>query len=335
MKKTVYTGLIICGGLLAGCNSSNEATTSSSTEAAYPVTIENYTRPDASADWKEFSVTFDKAPERVLVNVRPAAELLLHLGLKDQIAGVGGVFGAADPEVEEEFNQLNSLGNSYINKETALSVDPDLVFGRGGLFEDEDWGVGSVASLSEMGVATYVMETTIPGCTFDAVYKDIDHLGQIFDVPDAAAAFTETLQDRQSALEEKVADVADTQSFAYLHVSDPEEISIYAASEESFFNDCFEMIKLENVFKEETGEVSLETLIETDPDVLIVPDWATYEGGVSGEEMVEAILANSKLASMKAIKNKAVYAVDYNYMFGYGYQSLTGMELLADELYGE
>jgi iron complex transport system substrate-binding protein len=30
-----------------------------------------------------------------------------------------------------------------------------------------------------------------------------------------------------------------------------------------------------------------------------------------------------------------VYSVDYNYMFGYGYQSLAGMELLIDEMYGE
>ena len=35
---------------------------------------------------------------------------------------------------------------------------------------------------------------------------------------------------------------------------------------------------------------------------------------------------------MKAIKNKQIYAVDYNYLFGYGYQSLTGLEQLVDQM---
>jgi len=337
MRKTVFTATV-CSVLLltlGGCGNEAAETDQVSEDTAYPVTISNYTRPDASAKWETFEVTFDQAPKKVVANVRPAAELLLHLGLKDNIAGVGGVFGAADEEVSAEFDELNQLGNSYISKETALSVDPDLVFGRGGLFEDEDWGNGSVQSLSEMGMATYVMETSVAGSTFESVYNDIDNLGEIFNVPEQAQTFKEELQERQSKLEEKVKDIGEEKTFAYLHLSDPEEILVYAAHEESFFNDSFNMIKLTNVFQDETGEVSVETLIETDPDVLIVPDWSTYEGGVSGDEMVKSILSNSKLSGMKAVKNKEVYSVDYNYMFSYSYQTLTGMELLVDEVYPE
>jgi len=68
------------------------------------------------------------------------------LGLKDQIAGVGATFGAADKEVAADYAELNDLGSDYISKETALSVDPDLIFGRGGLFDNQDWGVGTVDS---------------------------------------------------------------------------------------------------------------------------------------------------------------------------------------------
>ena len=89
------------------------------------------------------------------------------------------------------------------------------------------------------------------------------------------------------------------------------------------------MVKLDNVFKDETGEVSLETLIETDPDVLIMPDWDDTDF----EKLKEEMYANPKLSSMKAIKNKQIYIVDYNYMFGYGYNTIDGMELLAKEMY--
>ncbi|WP_430610355.1 ABC transporter substrate-binding protein [Enterococcus sp. DIV0876] len=329
--KIIGLGLVLV--TLSACGSENSSTqaSSSAAESTYPLTISNYTKAEGGSEWTAKDQTFAAAPKKVLANTQPAAELLLHLGLKDRIAGVGATFGAADESVAAEYAELNDLGSDYISKETALSVDPDMIFGRGGLFDNQDWGVGTVDSLNEMGIPTYVQETSVTGATFDSVYKDIENLGKIFDVPDAAAAFEQELKERQAALEEKVAD-KEVQTFAHLFMSDPSEVSVYAAQDESFFNSNFEMIKLDNVFKDYSGEVSVETLIETDPDVLIVGDWSTIEGSVSGEEIIKGLYDNEKLSSMKAIKNKQVYALDYNYLFGYGYQALTGLEQLVDEM---
>ena len=60
--------------------------------------------------------------------------------------------------------------------------------------------------------------------------------------------------------------------------------------------------------------------------------WSSIEGSISGDEIVKALYANPKLSSMKAIKNKKVYGVDYNYLFGYGYNSLTGLEKLVEDM---
>ncbi|ASR45988.1 hypothetical protein B4V02_04435 [Paenibacillus kribbensis] len=98
------------------------------------------------------------------------------------------------------------------------------------------------------------------------------------------------------------------------------------------FNDSMKMVKLNNIFEGETGQVNLETLINADPDVLIIPDWSN-NGGTTPDAIKQALYANSKLSSMKAIKNKQIYAVDYNYMFGYGYNTIDGMEILAKEMY--
>ena len=91
------------------------------------------------ASWPETTQTFKQAPKKVVANTRPMAELLLHLGLEKSIAGVGAVFGEKDTSVEKEFDKLKDLGNNYITQETALSVNPDFVFGRGGLFEKSEW----------------------------------------------------------------------------------------------------------------------------------------------------------------------------------------------------
>lgn len=334
MKKTMFSIITTIFLLtLAGCNNTNDQTSSRhSTDSLYPLTITNYSKAEGGVEWVEKNQTFEKAPERILANTRPAAEFLLHLGLKDKIVGVGAVFGIDDPEVKTKFDELNHLSDSYISKETALSVDPDFVFGRGGLFENAEWGTGTVDSLNEMGILTYVQETSTQKATFESVYQDIDHIGSIFNVEVVANAFKTKLQSREKKLKERAKEMSQDQSFVLLFMTDPNEISIYPANGESFFNSMFATIGLENIFQEIQGEVSLETLIQADPDVLIVPDWTTTTAGTSKNDMVEAILKNEKLSSMQAIQNKQVYSVDYNYMFGYGYQALTGMELLMDEM---
>lgn len=332
MKKTLIITLL---GLtmLAGCGQKEQKTDEKNQSEGYPVTVQNFTKAEGAESWQKKEQIFDKVPEKVLANTQPAAELLLHLGLKDKIVGVGAVFGEPDKAVEKEFNELNHLSTDYIGKEMALSVDPDLVYGRGGLFDNQDWGVGTVDSLNDMGIKTFVLNSSVTGGTFDSVYEDIDNLGKVFNVTEKADAFIAELKERQATVDKKLTKIKDDQTFAYLHTTDPEELYVYPANNETFFNDIFKMVKLENVFKNEKGEVSVEKLIETDPDVLIVADWSTMKDGISGEKMIDAVLKNQKLSSMKAVKNKKVYAVDYNYMFGYGYQSLDGIEKLADEMY--
>ncbi|MFL0554537.1 MULTISPECIES: ABC transporter substrate-binding protein [Paenibacillus] len=311
----------------------NQAQNQEAAATQYPLTIVNYTKAEGGTEWKEKEQVFDKAPERIMANTRPTAEFLLHLGLGDKIVGVGANFGAPDPAVEEEYNKLNILSDGYVGKEVTLGTDPDLVFGRGGLFENADWGVGTVDVLNDMGINTYVLESSITGGTYESVYKDIENLGKIFNVQDKANAFIQELKARQEVISTKLAGITEEKTFALLFMSDPNEVSVYAAHAESFFNDAFHMVKLENVFENNSSdEVSVESLIGADPDVLIVPDWRTYDGS-DPNTLKEALYNNPKLSNMKAIKNKQIYAVDYNYMFGYGYNTIDGMEQLAKEMY--
>ncbi|WP_066190187.1 MULTISPECIES: ABC transporter substrate-binding protein [Gracilibacillus] len=337
MKKYLYICMVVTMiSLLAACGNETEsnATAEEGTAEEYPVTITNYTKAEGGAEWEEKDQEFDQAPERIMANTRPAAELLLHLDLKDKIAGVGASFGAPDSTVETDYNDLNILSDSYVGKEVALGTDPDLIFGRGGLFTNDEWGVGTVDSLNEMDVNTYVLESSIPGATYESIYKDIEQVGAIFNVQDKAEAFISQLKEQEQAIIDNLSSIEENKTFVYLHMTDPNEVSVYASGEESFFNDVFSKVKLTNAFEGETGEVSLETLIETDPDVLIIPTWIDNDPE-NAEKVKEGLYSNPKLSSMKAIQNEQVYAVDYNYMFGYSYNALDGMEILAKEMYPE
>ncbi|MCH4169003.1 MAG: ABC transporter substrate-binding protein [Streptococcaceae bacterium] len=336
MKKIIYlVSSLVAILLLAGCNSDNQSqkadSSSSNGETTYPLTIENYTRAEGGTKWTKKDQTFESAPKSVVANVRPMAELLLHLGLQDSISGVGGVFGEADESVADEFAKLKNLGDSYISQEVTLSANPDLVFGRSGLFDNEDWGTGTVDSLNDMGINTYVMETSINGGTFDSIYNDLDNLGKIFNVQDKAASFSAEIKARQDKLEDSLSGIEDKKTFAYIHSNDPENISVYSLKNESFTLSLFKMLKMEHVFNDvDETELNVEALIEADPDVLIIPTWDETDGA---QKMVDGLLSSSKVSGLKAVKNKAIYIVDYNYLFGYSYQSLDGVEQLAKEIY--
>lgn len=338
MKKSILTSVALATAIaLAGCGTGDEdkkTVEKASAEEHYPLTIENFAKDEGGTEWKSKDQEFKKAPERVMANTRPAAELMLHLGLKDKIAGVGANFGEPDPTVASDYKDLNILSDSYVGKEVTLGVNPDLVYGRGGLFDNAEWGVGTVDSLNELGINTYVLESSIRGGTYDSIYKDIENTGKIFNVKDKADSFIKELKSKESNIENKLSSIKENRSFAYLHMSDPDKISIYPAGDETFMNDVFNKVKLDNVFKNEKGEVSVEMLIDTDPDVLIVPK-LNEKGGDKSGKIIKSLLSNPKLSSMKAVKNKTIYAVDYNYLFGYSYTAIDGIELLAKEMYPE
>lgn len=331
VKKKLLLGIGLATILiLTACGGTTKSTLKESeTQDHYPLTFQNFTKAEGGTTWDKKDQVFDKAPERIMVNTRPAAELLLHLGLGDKIVGVGANFGEPDKSVEEEYSKLNILSDEYVGKEVTLGTNPDLVLGRGGLFDNADWGVGTVDTLNDMNIKTYVLESSVTGGTYASIYKDIENIGEIFSVQDKADSFIKELKDRQTAITSNLESIKDHKTFAYLHTNDPKELFVYPAHDETFFNDAFKMIKLDNIFEGELGDVSVETLIESDPDVLIIPNW----DGSDLEKVREAIYANPKLSSMKAIKNKQIYIVDYNYLFGYGYNTIDGMELLAKEMY--
>lgn len=342
MKKLMTVAILGLSALtLAACSNTNnkvaetKSSSSQSGQTTYPLKIKNYKKvvsSDSKSDptWPESTQTFTHAPKRVLVNTRPMAELLLHLGLEKSIAGVGAVFGDKDTSVEPAFNRLKNLGKSYIPQETALSVNPDFVFGRGDLFEKSEWGVGTVESLNEMNIPTYIMKTSIKGGTFDSIYGDIDHLGEIFNVKPAADKFKAELKTREKALKDSLKDIKKEQTFAYIHSNDPADINGYSIKGDTFATSLFKLLKMKQAYDVPTGTVSVEKIIASDPDIIIIPKWDETD---NAEKTVKGLYASDKVSNLKAIKNKKVYILNYNYMFGYGYQSLSGFEAFAKEVY--
>lgn len=91
------------------------------------------------------------------------------------------------------------------------------------------------------------------------------------------------------------------------------------------------MIGLNNAFEDYTGsEISVESMIEANPDVLILFD---YEGGPDMDTMINELYANQSLANVTAIKEKQVYALDFNEIYGGSGEIYNAMLELAETVY--
>ncbi|PWW43258.1 MULTISPECIES: ABC transporter substrate-binding protein [Paenibacillus] len=330
--------------LLAACsNASSSTTTTSAAEGShssetakqventgktsYPLTIENFTISGEGGEWKPKSQTFEKAPERVVANTQSAAEMLIKLGLTDKIVGVAALYGTVTPDVADDFAKIPVLSKDYVGKELVVGASPDLVLGRGDLFADADWGVGTVDGLNDMNIRTFLQTTNHQG-TLDSLYKDIAQLGQIFDVQDNAAKFTESLKARVEAIKSSVADQSE-HSFAYIVPATEDTITVSSMQNDTYQLDALSLLKLKNTFDGVQGEVSVEQLITANPDYLLL---SAYAGSPDIDKLIQNLYANPALQSMNAIKNKQIYVTDFSQFWGYGYQILDGIEKMEQEM---
>lgn len=309
-------------------SSGGEGLAGSST--SYPLTVVNHALSGEGGEWTAKEQRFEQPPEKVVANTQPVAELLIRLGLTDKVVGVAALYGEVAPDIAEEFARIPVLSKDYVGKELVLSANPDLVLGRGDLFADADWGVGTVDVLNELGIKTFVQNTSVKGANLESLFKDIEQIGQIFDIQEQAARYSEELRKRIEEIKFLTPAGDKPLSFAYISSSEKDTVAIYSGSNDTFQADALRLLNLENSFGDAPGEVGVEQLITTDPDLLLI---SYYSGGPDMEETVRHIYENPALQSMSAIKNKKIYIIDFNQFWGYGDQILDGVEKLGTEIY--
>jgi len=305
----------------------SETTTEAAGKTTYPLTIENFTISGEGGEWKPKSQTFEKAPERVVANTQSAAEMLIKLGLTDKIVGVAALYGTVTPDVADEFAKIPVLSKDYVGKELVVGANPDLVLGRGDLFADADWGVGTVDGLNEMNIRTFLQTTNHKG-TLDSLYNDIKQLGQIFDVQAKAQEFTDSLKARAEAIKASVA-AQPERTFAYIVPATEDSVTVSSMANDTYQLDALSLLKLKNTFDGVQGEVSVEQLITANPDYLLL---SGYAGSPDLDKLVNNLYANPAFQSMNAIKNKQIYVTDFSQFWGYGYQIFDGIEKMKQEM---
>lgn len=243
-----------------------EAFTEAAATSSYPLTIENCGR----------TLTFAKAPERVLTTWQAPPELLVKLGLGDKIVGTENAQQFPPPaEIAEAYAKVPVLAAQTAAKEAVIAAKPDFIIASFLAWDfDPKAGRPSLDELAALGVQVFGLSDN---CTADShvtsaeMYADMLQIGRIFGVADRAQALVDAMQAQIADVEQKVAGRPPVKVFFDAGGEGP--IGTAGAGLQD------EQIRVaggENVFADHANyyeQVSLEEVAARQPEIFVVDTW--------------------------------------------------------------
>lgn len=241
-------------------------TATAATTAAYPLTIENCGR----------TLTFEKAPERVLTTWQTPPELLVKLGLGDKIIGTENALQFPPPEaIAEAYAKVPVLAEQTASKEAIIAAKPDFIIASFLAWDfDPTTGRPSLDELEALGVQVFGLSDN---CTAEShvtsadMYSDMLLIGRIFGVEDRAQALVDQMQAQIADVQKRVAGRTPVKAFFDAGGEGPigtagaglQDEQIRVAGGENIFADYAHYYE----------QVSLEEVAARQPEVFVIDTW--------------------------------------------------------------
>lgn len=296
---------LLLAGALAACGTPTDDTAPTSVSTgSYPVTVGN-----CGAD-----VTFERAPERLVLLKSSAVPFLHELGVMDRVTARAGAYPADyyDEETLAELDaiplltdEMDSSGHLQISKEVVIGQEPDLVLGQVDNLSRETLSAVGVPLIEEPALC----ETGSGEPGFDDVYAQLEVYGEVFGREVRAQEVIEELRGDLAGIEAEVGDGAGrTAAVLYPTVGGG---TTYAYGTGSMAHPQLEAAGFENVFgdvDERVFEVTLEELLGRDPDVLVLLHSEGEPGPVE-----DAVLGLPGADELTAVRNGDVMVQLFNF----------------------
>lgn len=269
LPRARTAALVSATALLAAACGSSEGSSDAETRADdghYPVTVENCGH----------RVTIESEPTDVVMLKSAMVPFLTSVGVLDHVTAKAGAYpdGYFDSDVARQVADIESLtdrtdasGHLLISKEKVVEREPDLVLGQTDNLDHASLEEVGIPSLEASGLCTKGAPT--PG--FQQVYDEIEIYGQVFNREKEADRAVADLKKRVASVSAQAKGVdAKTGAVLYPTVGGG---TTYAYGRASMPDPQLEAAGMRNVFGDEDErvfEVTLEKLLEEDPDVIVL-----------------------------------------------------------------
>ncbi len=253
-------------------------------------------------------------PKRIVSLAPSNTEILFALGLGNKIVGVTD-YCNYPPEAK---NKTKIGGFSTINIEKIVSLNPDLVVAANGNGEE------NIKVLKRLGLRVVALNPK----NLDDVMRDIRMLGKLTGTEKNATRLVKFMKCRINAVENATRNVARV-SVVHILWNDP----IWISGNDTFINDLIVRAGGVNAFSDISGwrVVSIEDLLERDPDVIIVSSGS----GMGGEGNLLYKWVMDNLRDLKAVKDGRVYKIDADIISRPSYRLVYALEQIAEFLHPE
>lgn len=278
--------------------------TSAASASGFPVTIQSCDR----------EVTFEAAPVRAISNDVNLTEMMLALGLNENMAGYTGVsdWKTLDETLREGVGQLPELSTNYPTKEVLLGADADFYF-AGWNYGMRVGGEVTPETLGEFGIKVYELtESCIhimdkPKASIDDMYNDLLNLGRIFGVAEQAQALVDGYRQELADFTGSLPAIAgEVKVFVY----DSGETKPVTAGRYAMPSALIEAAGGVNIMDDVDSswvEIGWEPVIERNPDVIAIVDY----GSVTAEEKADFMRNNPAFKDIPAVKNDRFVVLPY------------------------
>jgi len=346
-RKRIVKGIVLCimvlflGGLLyaGGVPEANEESGKSETEETtaekagteekkeekkapakqgvrYPITIED--------DWGQVegrenkTVVLEKPVEKIVVGEKGCALALKEFGVLDRVVG------AVDWIINDipGYEDVASIGAYNVDVERIIGLDPDVFVNLVGHNDKSD------TQLLEAGVQIYTVGTVR---NLDHIKEHVKTYGLMFDKTEEAEKIIADMEAKEKKAEELAMGYSAGEKptvFMFGPVGDMKTLQTWAPSGETIVENLITKAGGVCLTAEQglTGwpQYSLEKLLESDPDVIILPI------GQGNFESVESFTSLEIVKDLSAVKDDRVYGIQKDLVFDLSYKNATALIRFAE-----
>ncbi len=260
------------------------------------------------------TVTFENPPERAVANDVNLTEMMLVLGLDDQMIGYTGISGwkTLDEEMRSGVKELPELSAKYPTKEVLVGADADFFF-AGWNYGMKVGGEVTPETLKPFGIKVYELTESCSHimdkqkASLEDMYNDILNLGKIFGVKSRAEALVEGYKSEIESFKAKLMNIDEgLRVFVY----DSGEDAPFTAGRYAMPTALIEAAGGQNImddFNKSWGTVTWEEVVDRDPQVVVIVNY----GDVTAEQKREYMISNPAFKNISAVKNNRFVTLEY------------------------
>ncbi len=331
-----YSGAVIGGGLLAGCAGGDEEadaepTDTTPTETGTPTEDRSYSVEMAPVG----EVTFESVPERWAPYSGDYADMAVALGQGDGITGIGG----ADRFYTYVYDELPGVSfdrepvesNPEVRtKEQFYALDNDVhLYDPQMLINWFDWDQSDVDEIAEnvgpfLGNLVFRREDAWHDYRYYTLYGAFEKVATLFQERERYEAFADLHDEFVADIQARMPPAGERPNvlLTFEGTDEPETFSPYRLNDRGTSKkqwrdlgvaDALAGTGIEGLSTTNRGELDYETLLEVDPDVLLVRG---HERKTAQEfrDVVLAYMEDHPVGSeLTAVKNGQVYRGGYLY----------------------